>query len=501
MSHVRDTVNEIHELNINRDAFASINGYFYQFELTLLHLLNDGCNNDSFEDKNCDASYRLETIEDYVKYYVEGERGFIRVAQIKHHTTKTSNSKYFEATLYLYYNYLNFIKKNNSNIEYLARIFHYDLSEGKEISSVLEGAFKSNENKKRKEKEDKGEKKKNHKEDIVDKILKTGLDNAENRNRFCQIARFIKTESHKDVTECLQEKLELRYGAIHPTHTPEHLYASAVSKLIDAGKKGNELTLKKLDAFFDEKIEVMENFYELKIVDYVMGLIDSNITSVQNALRIKEEEIEEYIYIYEKLITPFIKEKFKVGQYRKSLLLSITPKEVNLSEELNTLAEFHSFTEASDAIMQFLSTLAKMIFSHLKTGESVNLEEWFKVTQKGWLFKYPYEQRGTGVIIGDFPRDLYSSLRHVLPRLKDEELRPDVWYVKHTDFDYNSSHNMKYEHDFTAPQEERNEHIFCDPMEDHFHIQCLQCLSLYSYSNYKNAHNIFQNYCSERGED
>ncbi|MGG3271493.1 hypothetical protein ABEP16_21520 [Priestia aryabhattai] len=507
MDHVRKVINELHEINENRDAFASINGYFYQFELTLLHILNDGCTEDSFEDIDCDATYEIEKIEDYVKHYQKNGKGFIRVAQIKHHMREARPSTYYDATLYLYFNYLNFLKKGILDTEYLARIFHYDESPKKDIAQVLKAAFKSNESKKAKqkkedeEKQSKGETFKERPEDIVDKINKTGLNNEKNQTAFYEVAQFVQTESHHDVTESLQKKLTERYSDLKESYTPEHLYASAVSKLINDGKKGIELTLEKLDKFFDGKINTIENFYELKIWNYIGRLIDANIYGIEVDRFVTERLIkEEYRYIYLSLIAPFLKEKFKVPQYRKSFLLSVTPKAIKVSGELGTHVEFRSFVESSDSIKQFLSTLAKMIYYHRKVGENVDLEGWFDVTHKGWLFNSPQEQRGTGVIIGDFPRSLYESLSYLLPRLKDEELRPEVWYTKHTDSRNTSSDIMSYEHDITVPSEEDDDgHIICSPSEAHFYIQCLQCLDLHDYSSYKSAHNIFQNCCSVRG--
>lgn len=47
---------------------------------------------------------------------------------------------------------------------------------------------------------------------------------------------------------------------------------------------------------------------------------------------------------------------------------------------------------------------------------------------------------------------------------------------------------MKYDHDYSDVPIEGEEELlpyFCDPAEDHFHMQCLRCLSLGNYSNSK----------------
>lgn len=502
-ANVRETVEQIHDLNKNRDAFHSINGYFYQFELTLLHILEDGSRDDAFEDVDCQSSYMIERIEDYVKYFEKGEGSFIRVAQIKHHTNREGQSTYFDAVLFLYYNYLNFLERNISNTEYVARIFHYDESEDKgNIKPILDAAFKSYEKRKVKqkaadeEKERKTGKPTQRKDDILDKIYKTGLDSEVNKEAFATIAKFIKTKSHVEVTESLKAKLKERYQFLSTRNSDEFLYAAAVSKLIKEGKQGKEISLKDLDVYFNGQLELLENFYVLKIIDYIKGIIDSNIIDVE--LNPWGRNVyEQYKQIY-KDIAHFIEEKFKVNEYRRSFLLSTSPKEIRVFEA-NTLNEYIAFTEANVAISELLSKLSKIIFHHLSSGEETfDLEDWFRINEQGWLFKYPGEQRGIGVITGNFSSDVYSSLRHILPRLRNEKLRPDVWYVKYDDEFFNSSQSMKYDHDYSDVPLEGQEELhpyFCDPAEDHFHMQCLSCLSLGNYSNYSKVTEIFIHGC------
>ncbi|WLR60638.1 hypothetical protein [Guptibacillus hwajinpoensis] len=499
----KETVEQIHELNPNRDAFHSINGYFYQFELTLLHILDDGTENDAFEDVACQSSYLIERIEDYVKYFDKEEKSFIRVAQIKHHTNKEGPSTYFGAVLFLYLNYLHFLERNLPETEYVARLFHYDESKEKgSIKPILDNAFISYEKKKEKQKKEDEEKEKEtgkfvkRNDDILDKIYKTGLDSEENKKSFATIAKFIKTQKHEDVTENLKRKLKSRYQHLSEFHSDEFLYAASVSKLISEGKNGNEVSLKDLDDYFNGKVEQLENFYALKIIDYVKGIIDSNLIDVE--LNPWGRGVyESYNYIYTR-IAKFIEEKFKINEYRNSFLLSTNPKEVRHFNP-NSLDEYIAFTEANVAITQFLSKLSKIIFYYLDSGEEMfDLEEWFSINEQGWLFKYPGEQRGIGVITGDFSSDVFSSLRHILPRLRQESLKPDVWYVKHDDEFFNASQNMKYEHDYSDVPIEGEEDLpsyFCEPSEDHFHMQCLRCLSLNHYSGNSKTHEIFIHGC------
>ncbi|MGG1629822.1 hypothetical protein [Rossellomorea sp. NRS-1567] len=484
MVNLEQTINELQDINANRDAFSSISGYFFQFELTLLHILYDGSENDPFGDNECAATFKVETIEDYVKYYKKDDKGHIRLAQMKHHVSMTSNSKYYSAVLSLYYTYLKFIEKNVTNIELKATIFLYDMSPVKDIYTVLNSAIKS---------QDQGL------QSIISKILDTGIDNEENRLRFSQITRFEKTESHASISQLLKQELSNRYQSLHPSHTPERLYASAVSKLIQDSGNGLELSIESLNSLFLNEVEVMKDFYQLKIIDFVKGIIDSCINEVEVNFRYADDIKTTYSRIYGDTIAPFIERKFNQPEFRISFLQTVTPKDLSQVIELNSLSEYETFLKASDAIKQTLSNLAKIIFNHLSDGEESCLEEWFEITEKGWLFNYPSEERGKGVLIGNFYGDIFSSMYYMLPRLRDRDLRPDVWYVKHDDEEINASDLLNYELDITAPSEELHRHIFAQPFEDHYHIQCLGCLTLSNLSNCNKVNNIFLDQCRVKG--
>jgi hypothetical protein len=480
--NLEQTINELHDLNADRDAFSSISGYFYQFELTLLHILYDGSASDAFSDNECNATYKVETIEDYVKYYEKDDKGYIRLAQMKHHVSLTTDSKYYGAVLSLYYTFLKFIEKNETNIELKATIFHFDMSPVKNVNTVLTGAIKS---------KDKGLR------SIISKIIDTGLDSDENRLRFSQITSFEKTEDHTSITKKLKQELSIRFKSLHPSHTPERLYASAVSKLIQDSSNGLELSIASLNSLFLDEVVVIKGFYQLKIIDYVKGIIDSCINEIETNFRYSDEIKAAYAGIYADIIAPFIEGKFQQPEFRYSFLQTVLPKEIK--HEMNTLSEYESFLEASDAIKQTLSNLAKIIFNHLSAGGEIRLEEWFEITEKGWLFKYPSEERGKGVLIGNFYGDIYSSMYYMLPRLKDSDLRPDVWYVKHDDEDINASDKLNYEVDITSPSEDLHKHIYAQPFEDHYSIQCLGCLAVSNLSNCKKVNNIFLNECQVKG--
>ncbi|NWQ43313.1 hypothetical protein MLOOGBEN_21670 [Bacillus sp. EB106-08-02-XG196] len=488
MINIDRAVNDLHELNIDRDAFRSISGYFYQFELTLLHILYDGTEQDPFKDNPCNAIYKVETIEDYVKYYESNGRGFIRLAQMKHHDSQTSNSTYYGAVLRLYFTYLKFLEKEEDKIELKAAIFFYDMSPVKSINKVLEAAMNS-ENKKL--------------ESIINTIKDIGLDSIENRIKFSKLTTFEKTENHAAITNKLKHELSRRYQMLQPSHTPDRLYASAVSKLIQ--DSGNEIgfTLESLNSYFVNEVEVPRDFYKLKIIDYVKGIINVLVNeNIRNIHPFYSNEIKEsYSEIYVKVIIPFIEEKFETADYRYSFLQTVTPNDFSQEIVMDSIIEYECFLEASNSIKQTMANLAKILFYYLESGKEVRLDEWFDINDNGWLFTYPDEQRGSGVLIGSFNSDVFTSMSYMLPRLKETSLRPDVWYVKHHNIDeISSSKALSYEVDFTSPPEEVYRHIYAQPGDEHFHIQCLGCLATERLWDCSNVNNIFKDKCHVKGD-
>jgi hypothetical protein len=500
---LKKVIDDIHNDNQNRDAFNSIVGYFYQFELTLLHILTEGTEEDAFEEMLPPAIYRVETIEDYVKYLESDNQRYIRVAQIKHHSKGATDSKYYDAVLWLYLNYLKFINTDDKETSYKAIIFQHDQNGVKDVKKILEDAIKSFTNKRRKELEkienEGSNKTPNH--NVMDKIYETRLDNEINRNNFFRIAKFKSTKSHEEISSKLREKLYSLFGGIKEGYTPEFLYGAAITKLIEDGRKGLELTFESLRAYFYGTPQQMDDFYTNKILDFIFSIIESNISDVEADMGFGDSVTESYRKVYNSVIKPFLMGKLKENDIRFSFLKTIAPREIkNILP--NSSDEFIEFVKCSDPIANFLSKLAKILYFHeMEENKIGELEDWFEINEKAWLFKYPTETRGIGVITGDiYGKSFYACLRHLLPRLKEKDVRPDVWYMGHNDVDFNASQNLNYELDITLPREERERLTFCDVGNDHFHVQCMGCLSLNKFERINRVSNIFIDGCSVRGD-
>lgn len=298
---LEDVIGDIHKDNQDRDAFNSIIGYFYQFELTLLHILTEGTEEDPFGEELTPSIYKVETIEDYVKYFDSEDQSYIRVAQIKHHSKGVTDSKYYDAVLWLYLNYLKFLQlKVGKETSYKAIIFQHDPNGEKDIQTVLEAAFVSYENKRKKElekikKEGSG---KIPKHNVCDKISETGIDTAQNRDAFFKIASFKATKSHKEISDELKSKLFSLFGALKDGYTSEFLYGAAITKLIEDGQKGLELTFESLNTYFHGTPHEMENLYNQKIIDFIFSIIDSNISDIEWDMGFDDTVTESYRLIY-----------------------------------------------------------------------------------------------------------------------------------------------------------------------------------------------------------
>lgn len=501
---LEDVIGVIHKDNQDRDAFNSIVGYFYQFELTLLHILTEATEKDAFGEELTPAIYKVETIEDYVKYFDSEDRSYIRVAQIKHHSKGVTDAKYYDAVLWLYLNYLKFLQlKVDKETSYKATIFQYDPNGEKDVKTVLEAAFKSYENKRKKELEKikKEGSDRTPKHNVWDKIYETKLDTTQNRDNFFKIASFKATNSHKEISDELKTELFSLFGALNNGYTPEFLYGAAITKLIEDGQQGLELTFESINTYFHGVPHQMDDLYTQKIIDFIFSIVDSNLSDIEVEMGFDDSVTESYRIIYNDIIKPFLKEKLNDNELRYSFLKSIVPKEIKKFTH-NGSEEFMEFLTCSSPIANFLSKLAKILYFHkVEKNESGSLEDWFEINDKAWLFKYPAETRGIGVITGDiYGESFYACLRHFLPRLKLKDVRPDVWYMGHNDDDFNASKNLNYEIDITLPREDRKRLTFCEVEDDHFHVQCMDCLSRNKFEKITNVSNIFTDGCSIRGD-
>jgi hypothetical protein len=124
----------------------------FKLEDIVSNIYKDNQERDAFDEKLTPAIYKVETIEDCVKYYDTEEQSYIRLAQIKHHSKGVTDSKYYDAVLWLYLNFLKFLQlKDKKKISYKAVIFQHDPNGEKDVKTVFDAALTSYENKRKKE--------------------------------------------------------------------------------------------------------------------------------------------------------------------------------------------------------------------------------------------------------------------------------------------------------------------------------------------------------------
>ncbi|MCU5529336.1 hypothetical protein OCA90_00765 [Bacillus cereus] len=487
-----EVISHIDADNQARDAYSSINGYFYQFELTLLHILEDASENDAFNETRIEnpAEFKVELIEDYVKYYEDDEGFHIRAAQMKHHSTSAGPSKYTEAVLWLYYNYLKYKELDKENVTFKAVVYHFDKSpaEGKDIFKVLEDGMTKN-----------ATKEVDKQLPVYKKIINHGTDSEEIRTSFSQNSWFKKTDSLKDITQEVKGKLYQRYHDKQAYHTQEYLYAVAVNKIITDGESKSPLSLKALDDLFENRAMINPEFYKYKIIEEIFYIIDENIGQLEykpfpQLGKFSNEVRQAYEEIYEE-IKSFIVITFQDSSLRKSFLYSLVPKKVREyapdSEE-----ELEVFLGCSEAISIFFAKLAKIIyFYRITTGDKKQVDDFFNIDSFIWIFNSPNEERGSGVIMGDISNNPTHALIELIPRFSKIQNKPSVWYLN--DIGINADINNPYKHSITNVSEDLTP---CNPSEEHFHIQCLKCLMQWDLDNLDYALNIFIDGCREKGE-
>ncbi|EPC8419162.1 hypothetical protein ACR3AO_001734 [Bacillus wiedmannii] len=487
-----EVISHIDADNQARDAYSSINGYFYQFELTLLHILEDASESDAFNETRTEkpAEFKVELIEDYVKYY-EDDKGFhIRVAQMKHHSTSAGPSKYTEAVLWLYYNYLKYKELNKENVTFKAVVYHFDKSPAgsKDILKVLEDGMTKN-----------AAKEVENQLPVYRKITDHGTDSEEIRTSFSQNSWFEKTGSLKDITEKVKGKLYQLYYDKQPYHTPEYLYAVAVNKIITDGESKSPLSLKSLEDLFKNRVTINPEFYKYKIIEEIFYIIDGNIAQLEYkpvfpVERFPSKVRQAYEEIYEE-IKSFIVRTFQESSLRKSFLYSLVPKKVR-GYDPGSEQELEAFLECSQAISIFFAKLAKIIyFYRVTTGSNKQVDEFFNIDSIIWIFSYPDEERGSGVIMGDISDNPIHALIELIPRFSKVPNKPSVWYLD--DIGIKANTNRPYKHSITNISEDISP---CKPNEEHFHIQCLKCLMRLDLDNLDNTFNVFKDGCREEGE-
>ncbi|MEK4509675.1 hypothetical protein [Paenibacillus sp. FSL K6-2524] len=505
---IQKAISVLYEEFKNRDAMSSFNGYYYQFELTLLHLLKESYDVNAFDDKiTTPTYYEVEKIEDYIKYFEDSQSKSIRFAQMKHHENYAGESKYHDAILWFYYIYLRLEIMQIPDIDYKFIIFFCDKAkkDNKEVASTLCNALEDH---KLKEEQLPDEKRG---ASLYAKIieLENQLVCTEPRNKFCGISRYIKTPNITDIINEVQEILFSRYNAMNSRYNREFLHAAAITKLIEDARNKKIIELSSLDEYFEKSMSyVNQEYYKHKIMQLIESISEAYINQVFETHTgffgmlqpITEEDKGVYLQITQDLKW-FLISQFEDGNYRKSFLYTLR---TDPNEPLETtLDEYETYLKNRVQIASFFAKIIKIMFFYIKTvKKSIKLEEWFQITNSYWLFAYPDEERGFGVIFGDpiESDSLLSTLGYLRNKFSAESMTPAVWYLGRL---LEGSHTVKastlipYKGDITKYRR-LNGLTPCKPGQ-YFAVQCLGCLKTTDYAEISNVSNIFKANCFMEG--
>ncbi|MBH0160459.1 hypothetical protein [Fictibacillus sp. 26RED30] len=491
-------IDQIASYSRNREAIPSFTGYLFQFELALLHILEDGSIDDAFDNERIEnkGSFFIEKIEDYLKYYCIDNIKHLKLAQIKYHSGYAGAAEYEEAVLWLYYNFLLFNKHNtNSDEKIHFTVFHHDKSpDNKSPINIFSEGLNKNAVKST-DKQDKVYKK------ILDE--ENGLNSTNLRKEFIKVLSFKKTKDRVEIIEKIQNLLVRNYSSYRSEYSEkEFMYGAALSFLMDKGIKGDWITQSKLDNYFiNTRVNVNKEYYLFKIFTLLEEIIELILKGIKTPIipvfRSVSELTQNEIYIYETIlhkIEKFLISKLRIEKNRRTLLNTIISNSFKVDYHCNSNDEFELFLGNKDSLQAYIMKLAKIMFFHHKENKGIIiLNKWIKITSEIWLFTYPDEKRINGAILGRTSIDGMSTLGDLIQRFVNYENKPGIWYMKigEEDNHIRASQTFYYQHDITQINTEPTP---CYP-DDIFHIQCLNCLGINKYTKTELVQNVFTNGC------
>ncbi len=489
-----DLFREIEGDEKRRNAYASIEGYLFQFELLLYHIMIDGTCDDAFKmNKSIDWKYYVEEIEDYSRVYDDGFDIIVQVGQIKYHSGYAGDSEYYEAVLWLYFNYLKVVKCRKISL-YQSRIFHFDASGDK--SSILDILNKAiakavNDIKSSKNTKLAGILKK------INKLSKENNDNKNSRKRFSKNSCFNKVQMNR---ESLISNIKKLIPGTFPVHLPEEvIYSGLITKIIKDGKYGTAITLKSLNDYLTSSDFNQSKIYSDLIIDFIdyycnIELISAVYESTRNDVVTCKYEI------LGKKIFEYLKSKLSNSDLRRSFLETAIYDTSFNNYVPNTEQEWEVFLQCKKQIQDYIIKISNILYSYESIeGEGVILDDWFMIKDDVWLFICPWEKRGNGIVISDFVGDsYYNYISHISKRYENAVIKPNVWYFSKKENTGLSVLNYgkdayEYRIDITKPD---NEWLAVDNVNSAcFYLECLHCLKKDCFDDFSHVKDIFEMGC------
>ncbi|PGL47815.1 hypothetical protein CN922_21880 [Bacillus cereus] len=509
-----------------RKADSSIKGYFFQIHLTLNRVLSSDIDT---------TEYYIEKVEDILEREdLVNEDGKINIVQVKHHETKTTDSKYTEPLLYFYKNFL-IAKTGGSSDVFRFILIKYDYSGEKDVEEILKSALKS---KAKKNIELQGE--------IQQLINGIGSDNKDLEKEFinnCKIITSLDLKSTmdknisiiRDVFKEDKEKVDLA----------EDFYSWAWTYVVNNfSNHGFYLTKKKLIYLFNSKVNEIRNF----LVDHRWNAMETLVTNLganfesmgANINTIKEdisdlkkenevaenndikvtmskliealeeeinhdeyyEEIEGIQYLDEELlkilneIKSFILNQLEESDDKKYyFLISLIPESISKEDFLsNKVKYFYKHTHNIDT---FLRRLVKIYFYKKHIEKTVNdISELLGFIGNGyWMIKAKEDSKDYYVnLLGGY--DKSSRIWGLNTLMKKYIYCYDNNYPDLILFKGNKKGEIS-KIDISKGQSDNIGVIKrrIDRKKRELHIKCINCLKDDDYNDYSDCANIFKFGC------
>lgn len=503
-SKIKEFKQKYKEGEENRSAYGSINGYLYQFDLTLYHILLDKSDEDPFEDIKLNdgddfSEFEVESVEDYLKMYDLNGQLHLRLAQIKYHSGTAGPMEYKDAVKYLYYNYLRLLSFNDYDADFKAKIFHHDKSTGpnaepKVVKDILKKSLQEIVSDSEEDEDSLS---------IVDSLINENH-TGENMNDFISKADFYYTKDNVNIIKDLKEELTDRYSdKVNWGNDDEDLlYSVALLKIINDFRlkrmenEDNSITLAELDDYITHiTLDNMTNFTD-KISIYVHSIIEEYYEYIIKYYDLHKDEFnlnETLLSNYRKIcnnITEFIMNKFDKDLNRYTFLNTIYPEELKPIDgvNFNTCSEWQMFLEARGYILSFIVKLAKLMYYYEKSAETdFNLNDHFIINDMTWIFKYPLDNRKS-IIIADPPSvDADIIIGNLMKRHYHKNIK--VWYFDKLCKLRSKKH--EYRINITSP-DSKGKLELDHPDREFFYVECLECLSQKDYCEISRIDNIFE---------
>lgn len=495
-----------------READASLYGYFYQVDQTLMRVLKN---------KNTDKVVLLEVLEDILEYGNEevisdGLRTLkpvITAYQIKHHNNNVTNSTAYKPLLLGFISYQR-VKKEfkkikaeiNNNYIYKYKIV-YGIPSDKNISvnkpeawnSIIQCApFQS--------------KYKNFaaiwEANIKNKILNNY--NEDDVNEYLACTEIDEDSEIKDYSREVINEIGEKIKGIEGLENirPDELYYimwSIIKELMlesDSEKKG--ITFE--DLIQRTKLIVNNTFVsccykDVYYLEKIKSLIHNDIETIlyeiyESSIEENEDIYNSYDSCYSKIVEKFIIKQFDDDKYRYSFLNTLIPEDY-LEKADNLVDEYELFMKNNIYIISYLRVLLKIVFCENVNTES-QIEEIFNVDEKIWRIT-KLDERGIAILISSRDDMTDNKIGHIANKMNKIYQFPDVWYMKNCD-DYCSDKLYDYKVDITRPKIKTvNEYKAGIPSKV-FTIECMRCLKMKDFAQIQSCKKIHKEGCVKSGQ-